>query len=112
MSSLVLFTLNRLDGIPRTTPVLQVLILAAGLLTARTLMLLLDDDRQATQPSNHSSVEHIIMIGSTRLSSLYIRFLRSYSPDQFRIIASARPRKSIHRTRNLRRTSRLAHPAP
>ena len=87
MSSLVLFTLNRLDGIPRTTPVLQVLILAAGLLTARTVMLLLDDDRQATQLSSHSAVEHIIMIGSTRLSSLYIRFLRSYSPDQFRIVA-------------------------
>ncbi len=87
MSSLVLFTFNRLNGIPRSTPLLQVLILAAGLLAARTLMLLLDDDEQLAQSPNHSAIEHIIMIGSTRLSSLYIRFLRSCSADRYHFIA-------------------------
>jgi lipopolysaccharide/colanic/teichoic acid biosynthesis glycosyltransferase len=89
LSSLVLFTFNRLDGIPRSTPLLQVLILAAGLLAARTVMLLLDDDGQvvATKLPDQLLAEHIIMIGSTRLSSLYIRFLRSYCPDHHRIVA-------------------------
>ena len=35
-TSVVLFTLTRLEGIPRTTPILHVLILAAGLLITRT----------------------------------------------------------------------------
>jgi lipopolysaccharide/colanic/teichoic acid biosynthesis glycosyltransferase len=87
MSSLVLFTFNRLDGIPRSTPVLQVLIMAAGLLTARMFMLLWDDSDPLTEAPSHSPVENIIMIGSTRLSALYIRFLRSCSPDHFRFIA-------------------------
>jgi lipopolysaccharide/colanic/teichoic acid biosynthesis glycosyltransferase len=87
LSSLILFTFNRLDGIPRSTPVLQVLILAAGLLAARTFMLLWDDSDPLTEAPGHSPVENIIMIGSTRLSALYIRFLRACSPDQFRFIA-------------------------
>jgi lipopolysaccharide/colanic/teichoic acid biosynthesis glycosyltransferase len=87
MTSLILFTFNRLDGIPRTTPVLQVLILAAGLLAARTMMLLFHDEAGDAQLADRSLVEHIIMIGSTRLSSLYIRFLRAYHPANYEIIA-------------------------
>jgi lipopolysaccharide/colanic/teichoic acid biosynthesis glycosyltransferase len=88
LSSVVLFTFNRLEGIPRSTPVLQVLILAAGLLTARTIMMLLaEDDEPSVLPGDLSAAEHIIMIGSTRLSSLYIRFLQSYRADRYRFIA-------------------------
>jgi lipopolysaccharide/colanic/teichoic acid biosynthesis glycosyltransferase len=87
MSGVILFTVNRLDGIPRSTPLLQVLIFAAGLLTVRALILLSSEEGERTQPSNGSAVEHIIVIGSTRLSSLYIRFLRSCAPDRFQIIA-------------------------
>jgi lipopolysaccharide/colanic/teichoic acid biosynthesis glycosyltransferase len=87
MSSVILFTFNRLEGIPRSTPVLQVLILAAGLLTARTVMMLLDEEDQLASSPDHSAVEHIIMIGSTRLSSLYIRFLRAYRAERYHFIA-------------------------
>jgi lipopolysaccharide/colanic/teichoic acid biosynthesis glycosyltransferase len=88
LSSVVLFTFTRLEGIPRSTPVLQVLILAAGLLTARTIMMLLaEDDEPSVLPGDLSAAEHIIMIGSTRLSSLYIRFLQSYRADRYRFIA-------------------------
>ena len=88
MTSLVLFTFTRLEGIPRSTPVLQFLLLAAGLLTARTVMMLLDhNDQVSGQQPEHSSAEHIIIIGTNRLSSLYIKFLRAYSPAQRRIIA-------------------------
>lgn len=88
MSSVALFMFNRLDGIPRSTPVLQVIILAAGLVSARTMMLLLaDEGRVWPSSAKNSSVEHIIMIGATRLSSLYIRFLRSYCPETCKIVA-------------------------
>ena len=86
VTSLVLFTFNRLEGIPRSTPVLHALILAAGLLSARTLMLLWHNKGQATERVDHS-VEHIIMIGTTRLSSLYMKFLQALDPYHRRFIA-------------------------
>src|ERR1700733_12876347 len=88
LTSLVLFTFTRLEGIPRSTPILQFLILAAGLLIARTVMMLWDHDDQATaDASKYLSAEHIIIIGTNRLSSLYIKFLNAYAPSQRRIIA-------------------------
>ena len=88
-TSVILFTFTRLEGIPRSTPVLQFLILGVGLLTARTLMMLWhhDDEDDADQASEHSSAEHIIVIGTNRLASLYIKFLHAYAPAQRRIIA-------------------------
>jgi lipopolysaccharide/colanic/teichoic acid biosynthesis glycosyltransferase len=88
MTSLILFTFTRLEGIPRSTPILQFLILAAGLLTARTVMMLWDhNDEDVAEAPERSSAEHIIIIGTNRLSSLYIKFLHAYVPTQRRIIA-------------------------
>jgi lipopolysaccharide/colanic/teichoic acid biosynthesis glycosyltransferase len=86
-TTVVLFSLTRLEGIPRSIPVLQALLLAAGLFAVRAVTMLLDKDGQVTEHPSHAEVEHIIMIGSTKLSSLYIQFLRAYSPLHRRVIA-------------------------
>ena len=95
MTSLVLFTFTRLEGIPRSTPILQFLILAAGLLAARSVMLLLDHDDQVKSEPEQSSAEHIVIIGTNRLSSLYIKFLNAYAPAQRRIIAVLDHKQSL-----------------
>jgi lipopolysaccharide/colanic/teichoic acid biosynthesis glycosyltransferase len=95
MTSLVLFTFTRLEGIPRSTPILQFLILVAGLLAARTVMMLLHHDDQVTSEPEQSSAEHIIIIGTNRLSSLYIKFLNAYAPAQRRIIAVLDHKQSL-----------------
>ena len=87
MTALVLFTFTRLDGIPRTTPFLHVFILTAGLIATRAITRFRDTEITVTNGANHSQVEHIIMIGATRLSSLYIKFVRACSPFNHRIIA-------------------------
>jgi lipopolysaccharide/colanic/teichoic acid biosynthesis glycosyltransferase len=87
MTSIVLFTLTRLDGIPRSTPFLTVLILASGLLIGRTMMLVFDQREQEFEPNDTTKVDYIIMIGSTQLSSLYIKFLRAYCPYRRRVTA-------------------------
>jgi len=86
-TSLILFTLTRLEGIPRTTPILHALILTAGLLITRTVMALFDKPDQSAHNTDPSAAEHIIMIGSTSLTSLYIKFLQAHSPDQRHVIA-------------------------
>jgi lipopolysaccharide/colanic/teichoic acid biosynthesis glycosyltransferase len=87
ITSAILFSITRLEGIPRSTPVLQILVLAAGLLAVRVLALMSDKQGQITEQPVHADVEHIIMIGSTKLSSLYMQLLRAYSPLHRRVIA-------------------------
>src|SRR5262249_47572640 len=59
-TTVVLFTFTRLEGIPRSTPVMQGLVLAAGLLLTRAVMALWDRDEPPAQPVDHSTAEHII----------------------------------------------------
>src|SRR5262245_1136836 len=78
---LALFSLTRLDGIPRSTPLIHALLLTAGLLSARAFMRSADTERHlAPNVQRQMPVQHIIFIGSSRLSALYIDFLRAYAP--------------------------------
>ena len=85
---LALFSLTRLDGIPRSTPLIHALLLTAGLLSARAFVRTAHSDRDLAPTGQlKAPVEHIILIGSNRLSALYIDFLRAYAPDCHRVIA-------------------------
>ena len=85
---IALFSLTRLDGIPRSTLVIHALLLTAGLLSARAFVRTAFSDHDLARPARlKAPVEHIIMIGSNRLSALFIDFLRAYAPDRHRVIA-------------------------
>ena len=87
MTGLVLFSITRLEGIPRSTPLVQLLVLAAGLFAARIMMKLSSSDPKVTAAPSHLDIEHAILIGSTDLSVLYIKFLRTYAAGRRRIVA-------------------------
>lgn len=74
---LVLFSATRLEGIPRSTPIIHGLILAAGLVLCRAVVRTLPKEQSSNKPIR-ADVEHVIVIGSNRLSALYIGFLRAY----------------------------------
>src|SRR5207342_2873154 len=87
-----LFTFTRLDGIPRATPLLHALILAAGLITARIIARVFDEngttaDAKTTNGTATVGSENIIMVGATQLTSLYIKLLGACSQGQRRILA-------------------------
>jgi lipopolysaccharide/colanic/teichoic acid biosynthesis glycosyltransferase len=84
---LALFSVTRLDGIPRPTPLIHALILAAGLVIARAFVRIAHSERNVPVPDGETSTEHIIMIGSNSLTSLYVGFLQSYVPNHHRVIA-------------------------
>jgi len=79
VSSTILFFFTRLDGVPRSTPVIHALVLAAGLVGVRLLHVFIDRSRTTAFVRRYAEAEHVIMVGATRLTSLYIRFLEAYS---------------------------------
>src|SRR5216683_3632831 len=87
MTCVVLFTFTRLEGVPRSTPVIHALILGAGLATARAMAHLADRDRRLAERPPHVASEHIILIGLSDLSSLYLKVMETFAPGQKRIIA-------------------------
>jgi lipopolysaccharide/colanic/teichoic acid biosynthesis glycosyltransferase len=87
LTSVVVFSLTRLEGIPRTTPLIHLLVLIGGLLAARVVMLLMSGDRNAHPAPHPTALEHVIIVGSTTLSSVYINFLRAHSGGRRRAVA-------------------------
>jgi lipopolysaccharide/colanic/teichoic acid biosynthesis glycosyltransferase len=86
VTCLVVFSITRLDGIPRSTPLIHALLLSAGLVSARALVRMVHSEH-APLPEGRIKAEHVIVIGSNKLSSLYINFLHAYAPAQHRVIA-------------------------
>lgn len=82
MIFIFLFTFTRLEGIPRSTPLIHAMVLASGLIAARVVARLLGPAGDVMITRRHCASEHIVMIGSNRLSSLYIRFLEAYADDR------------------------------
>lgn len=85
---LVLFSVTRLDGVPRSTPLIHALILSSGLVIARAFVRMMHIEEPAPAANGANATEHIIVIGSNRLSSLYIDFLHAYAPNRHRVIAA------------------------
>ncbi len=77
----VLFVATRLDGIPRSTPIIHGLILVTGLIASRMFL------RIGAGGEDRLQCGRIILIGANRFSSYFIKLLNAYAPDQQRIIA-------------------------
>jgi lipopolysaccharide/colanic/teichoic acid biosynthesis glycosyltransferase len=87
MTCTLLFSFTRLGNISRTVPIIHAFILCAGLMTLRAFVRLQEAERSAEVPHVHEGIEHIIMIGSTKLSLLFVKFLAAYCPAKRRVIA-------------------------
>jgi lipopolysaccharide/colanic/teichoic acid biosynthesis glycosyltransferase len=85
ITCLALFSLTRLEGIPRAALIIHALILAAGLVASRFLVRLKSDKAQVSSQKDPST-EHVIVIGSNRLSSLYIKLLKTCVPRLRRVV--------------------------
>jgi lipopolysaccharide/colanic/teichoic acid biosynthesis glycosyltransferase len=86
MTFLALFTITRLDGIPRSVPVTHGLLLLGGLIAARIIMRVAfsEDDEVSDFRARR---ERIIVIGANRFASCFIRLLQAYGPQRQSVIA-------------------------
>ena len=82
----LLFTVSRLDGIPRSTPVIHALVLSLGLVAVRAL-LRLKAQGKLLRGEQEIARKRVIMIGVSRLTALYMKFLDAIAPGAHDIIA-------------------------
>lgn len=87
MTTVALFTINRLNGIPRSTPAIQALLLGSALVAYRILINLTERPRPAPDLSQRTVSENVIFIGLNDWSVLVLRFLKAQVPKRWRVIA-------------------------
>ena len=86
MTFVSLFTLTRLDGIPRSMPFTHGLLLAGGLIAARIVVrVIFSEDKGPLD--YHYRRERIILIGANRFASSFIQLLKAYAPVHEPVIA-------------------------
>jgi lipopolysaccharide/colanic/teichoic acid biosynthesis glycosyltransferase len=83
---IALFAMTRLEGIPRSAPVIHALLLAAGLVTSRVLVRMWSREG-GSEVRQDATLEHIVMIGATRFTALYIKFLDACNRGRRRVVA-------------------------
>jgi FlaA1/EpsC-like NDP-sugar epimerase len=85
MTCTTLFVFTRLEGIPRSTPIIHALVLGAGLVVARGLVRV--SSSRFGAPRYEFERKHIVMIGMSRLTALYIKFVEAVAPGEQQVIA-------------------------
>src|SRR5260221_1123811 len=68
MTCLVLFTFTRLEGIPRSTPLIHALLLWFGLIAARSVVNVAVKNRLSLRRTQSAGWEHLIVIGLNDLA--------------------------------------------
>jgi lipopolysaccharide/colanic/teichoic acid biosynthesis glycosyltransferase len=87
MTTVLLFTVTRLNGIPRSVPAIQLLVLATGLVSYRALVHLTERRHRGAHRPRQAVSENVIFIGLNDWSVLVLKFLKAQAPKRWRVIA-------------------------
>lgn len=77
------FAINRLDGIPRSLPILQSILIVGSLVSARVIVRLWSEKRRISGGSaggHADSPQTILIVGINAISDLFLRSVREYAP--------------------------------
>ena len=102
LTAVATFLMTRLEEAPRSIPILHFLLLTSALLGARVLLRLRDTRREVrVQNAARPVVEHVLIIGASRLAWFFTKMLEELSPGEHQIVAilDERP-KFKHRSLN------------
>lgn len=86
MTTAALFTFTRLDGIPRSMPVMHGLLLATGVIAVRLLIRVVFSEQDDVNNYNRCR-ERIILIGANPFAAVFIQLLRACAPQREPVIA-------------------------
>jgi lipopolysaccharide/colanic/teichoic acid biosynthesis glycosyltransferase len=82
----VMFTLTRLDGIPRSMPIIHGILLAAGLIAARFVVRIVNSAPEEP-PDYRTRRERTLIIGANPFAASFIQLLKFYAPAWQPVIA-------------------------
>ena len=74
LTALIVFSFTRLDFVPRTVPLIHVLVLASLMLTARAIATK-RRRRQEPRKAGRADPSHILLVGANQLALSYLRML-------------------------------------
>ena len=98
-TSATLFVINRLDGVPRSTPLIYGLVLAAGLAGGRGMARLSRIERVLDvegQEKAKPPLRRVILVGVDRFAATVIKLTDCQQPRSTQIIAAVDPRKRLN----------------
>jgi len=94
-SAVLCFMVNRLDAIPRSTPLIYFLVMMVGLAGGRILVGLGAANRDVRGEPHSGQMRRIILVGVDRFSSMAIRLADSQSPRTIQFAAALDPRRRL-----------------
>jgi lipopolysaccharide/colanic/teichoic acid biosynthesis glycosyltransferase len=86
LTCVLLFSITRLEGIPRSTPVIHALLLVLALISVRAVTHLAINGK-LVRGEQEIARKHVIIIGVSRLTAIYMKFLDAIAPGAHNIIA-------------------------
>jgi len=96
LSDVTLFVINRLEGVPRSTPLIYGLVLAGGLLTGRTLARLSRFEPPLdAETENKPNLRRVVLVGVDRFASLVIKLVDCQQPSTTQIVAALDTRERL-----------------
>lgn len=95
-SAVTLFVINRLEGVPRSTPLIYAMVLAGGLFGGRALARLsgsvrLNDVEEQLEPR----LRRVVVIGMNRFAALAIKLTDCQQPRTIQIVAALDQRERL-----------------
>jgi lipopolysaccharide/colanic/teichoic acid biosynthesis glycosyltransferase len=87
MTTITLFSVTRLDDIPRSVPAIQALLLGSGLVAFRISGSLIEARRHRSGRLQDAARENVILIGLNEWSVLVMKFVKAQASPRWRIIA-------------------------
>jgi lipopolysaccharide/colanic/teichoic acid biosynthesis glycosyltransferase len=87
VTALTVFSLTRLDFVPRTVPLIHVLVLAALMLTARAIATKRRRRQERRNRVAPGETNHILLIGANQLAWSYLRMLNVLDMGRTEVVA-------------------------
>jgi len=87
LTAVAIFSLTRLDGVPRSMPMIHAIILAAWLFAALGVVRFVNARRGTPGQKRRHLTENIILVGLNGVSAFFIKFLEEADAGRFQVVA-------------------------
>lgn len=98
LALLAAFALNRLDGVARSVPVIQWLLIVGALIGTRVAVRVLQEQGEKSWKSIDTSTvrQHVLIVGVNNLTELYLSSVAEFAPAQLTVVGILSSGRGLH----------------